>query len=402
MSARATTRRDLESALHRREFEFFYQPKVSMVTGEICGAEALIRWIKADGTVILPGAFIPQAESNGFINRLTLCMVKRLIADIGQINKENQPLPISFNVSAHDFQNRKLVKVLLEGIERGEIIPDQLEIELTETVVLNECPVVIENLNKLKSMGIRLVMDDYCRGFSNLGTLARWPFSTIKIDKSIISQVEASEKELSIVQSSIQMAHNMDLEIVAEGVETESCYRLLQNTGCSVAQGYWISPPLPLNNFLKFLQEGRSWPSQLLGMLHMAQLDHIQWRKAVIDSVYNLDFISDANALGWPEAHHSQCRLGKWLYGPGRCFSNTIWFSKLHQSHKELHQILGELMVAVDAGQTGKPLVELMRKLSRQSDLVMQMLHELEHYLVEQRLFRGEQCSTREDKAVGE
>ncbi|WP_417346650.1 EAL domain-containing protein [Ferrimonas sp.] len=378
----------MESALHKREFEFYYQPKVSMITGEICGAEALIRWIRADGTVVLPGAFIPQAESNGFINRLTLCMVKRLIEDIGQINKLGQPLPVSFNVSAHDFQNRKLVKLLMEGVARGEIVPEQIEIELTETVVLNECPVVIENLNKLKNLGIRLVMDDYCRGFSNLGTLARWPFSTIKIDKSIISQVEASEKELSIVQSSIQMAHNMDLEIVAEGVETESCYRLLQNTGCSVAQGYWISPPLPLKSFLNFLQEGRHWPSQLLGMLHMAQLDHIQWRKAVIDSVYNLDLMSDANTLSWPEAHHTQCRLGKWLYGPGRCFSNTIWFNKLHQSHKDLHQTLAELMVAVDAGQTGKPLVDLMRKLSRQSDLVMQMLHELEHYLVEQRLVR--------------
>ncbi|WP_169307008.1 EAL domain-containing protein [Ferrimonas sediminicola] len=393
MSARAITRRELESALHKREFEFYYQPKVSMVTGEICGAEALIRWIKPDGTLVLPGAFIPQAESNGFINRLTLCMVQRLIEDIDRINQRGVPLPISFNVSAHDFQNRKLVNLLMAAIERGEIIPEQLEIELTETVVLNDCPVVIDNLNTLKTLGIRLVMDDYCRGFSNLGTLARWPFSTIKIDKSIISQVEQSEKELSIVQSSIQMAHNMDLDIVAEGVETESCYRLLQNTGCSVAQGYWISPPLPMASFLSFLKEGRHWPSQLLGMLHMAQLDHIQWRKSVIDSVYYLDMISDVQGFSWPEAHHTQCRLGKWLYGPGRCFSNTIWFNKLHQSHKDLHHTLAELMVAVDGGHTGQQLTALVRKLSRQSDLVMQMLHELEHYLVEQRLVREQRAS---------
>ena len=218
MTQTKITLKEIAEALANDEFVFYYQPKVLMLTGEICGAEALIRWKQPDGSLVSPAAFIPLAESTGFINEITLAMFQKLVIDMNIINDTKNSLTVSFNASAKDFHNDKLVEAIRYAVEHKIVPAELLEVELTETSILNNLEGVKSKLNKLQTMGIALAMDDYGTGFSNIDTLAKWPFSTIKLDQGMISKLEASDREFTIVQSSIQMAHQLELDIVAEGI----------------------------------------------------------------------------------------------------------------------------------------------------------------------------------------
>ncbi|MFK5894411.1 MAG: EAL domain-containing protein [Pseudomonadota bacterium] len=245
---------DISDALASNELQFFYQPKVSMLTGKIVGAEALIRWVKKDGEIISPNSFIPLAESTGFINTITLSMFQKLIIDLNILEDSNIPILVSFNASAIDFQNDKFVEAVRSALDSNLIKNNMLEIEITETVLLNDNNQVRSNINKLHSMGIALAMDDYGAGFSNIESLSKWPFSTIKLDQCLVKNLDESDKGMTIIQSSIQMAHKLEMEIVAEGIETESTYQTLQQSGCTQAQGYW-TPCVRIVVASNFLEE---------------------------------------------------------------------------------------------------------------------------------------------------
>src|SRR3990172_3871646 len=224
MTSKVITIKALAKALANDEFLFYYQPKVLMLTGELCGAEALIRWKQPDGSFVSPAAFIPLAESTGFINEITLAMFQKLIIDVNIINDTRGSLKVSFNASAKDFHNDRLVEAIRCAIENKIVPAELLEVELTETAILNNLDDVKQNLNKLQDLGVALAMDDFGTGFSSIDTLAKIPFSTIKLDQGMIGRLEASDKEFTIVQASIQMAHQLELDIIAEGIESEFVY----------------------------------------------------------------------------------------------------------------------------------------------------------------------------------
>jgi EAL domain-containing protein (putative c-di-GMP-specific phosphodiesterase class I) len=370
---------EIADALANDEFLYYYQPKVSMLTGEICGAEALIRWQRPDGNLISPAAFIPLAESSGFINVITLAMFQKLIVDMNIINSAKESLVISFNASAKDFHNNKLSEAIRYAVEHKQLAAEQLEVELTETVMLNEDDDVKRNLDILKEMGISLAMDDYGMGVSSIDTLAKWPFSTIKLDQGIISNLETSDKELTIVQSSIQMAHQLGLDIVAEGIESEAVYLILKNMGCMLAQGYWISRPIALAGFLEFCRSSKRWPIGPIGVIRLAQLDHIQWRKAIIDGVFYVGLRRNSHKIrGMPEADPTACRLGRWYYGPGKRFAGTEWYDNFEGPHNRLHQIGEEILEAAKRDASKDELSSLIRQLTSQSIVVISMLQEIE------------------------
>ncbi len=303
------TLQHIKDALANDEFVYYYQPKVSMHTGKICGAEALIRWFRSDGSMVSPAEFIPLAESSGFIKQITLAMFQKLIVDmniINDVNSGDNAIVMSFNASAKDFHDNKLIEAIAYAIRHKQLEAKQLEVELTETVFLNDGDKVRKHLQDLEELGIALSMDDYGIGFSSIDTLARWPFSTIKLDQSIVGKLDDSYKDFTIAQSSIHMAHQLELAVVAEGIETESAYRGLQNLGCSIAQGYWISRPVALSDFLDFKRQRKRWPVVPIGLLHLAQLDHIQWRKSIIDGVFYLGLRKDIQEIrGAPESDPS-------------------------------------------------------------------------------------------------
>ena len=383
MTQTKITLKEIAEALANDEFVFYYQPKVLMLTGEICGAEALIRWKQPDGSLVSPAAFIPLAESTGFINEITLAMFQKLVIDMNIINDTKNSLTVSFNASAKDFHNDKLVEAIRYAVEHKIVPAELLEVELTETSILNNLEGVKSKLNKLQTMGIALAMDDYGTGFSNIDTLAKWPFSTIKLDQGMISKLEASDREFTIVQSSIQMAHQLELDIVAEGIESELVYHILQNMGCTQAQGYWISRPIALADFLELCRGNRHWPVEPIGLIHIAQHDHISWRKAIIDGVYYLGLRKNNLSIrGAPELDPTKCRLGKWYYGPGKLFAGIGGYDNFEVSHNRLHQIGEELLEAAKSGSTKSELVLLMRQLTEQSVLVLGMLQEIENEIM--------------------
>ncbi|HEC91077.1 MAG TPA: EAL domain-containing protein, partial [Alphaproteobacteria bacterium] len=166
---------DLENALHNNELKFFFQPKVSFLTGEIVGGEALIRWIKPDGTIVPPNEFIPGAEKSGFITDITAVMLPHLIEDIEAIRPIKPDIQIAFNISALDLHSPYLVKMLRSIIGSRRIDPGNIQIEITETAIVDASPRILAGLLDLVALGIEIVMDDYGTGYSSLDLLSRLP-----------------------------------------------------------------------------------------------------------------------------------------------------------------------------------------------------------------------------------
>ncbi len=377
---------DLEKALKNKEFELFYQPKVSMITGNLCGAEALIRWRTADNVLLPPISFIPLAEESRFISKITEYVFEKLIIDLPLIDAVNSSLRISFNASGRDFVDDKFVSMIRNAINSRIVDIEKIEVEVTETVLIDE-NVAKTYLCALSDLGVSIAMDDFGTGHSGLSELSKWPFSTIKIDRKFVAEINESNKDREITQASIRMAHQLNLEVVAEGIEDQETYELLQQYGCKVGQGFWISKPIPLQDFILFLNQYKSLPAMPIGLLYMAQLDHIQWRKNLIDTALFLHQSKtkrDLNNLrGCPNMEHTECKLGLWYYGPGRMFKDLPNYIELEQPHKELHLYGKKLLEAALGNCSLEELSLLMQDLSEKSMKVLQALQTIEnHFMV--------------------
>ncbi len=376
---------ELESALADGRLVYYYQPKISLVTGKASGAEALLRLIKRDGTVILPLEFIPLAEEASFITEIALAMFPKLVADLLIIQDVNDALTISFNLTAQDFESPELTDLIRHSIQSCNINPKHLQIEFTEASILNKGnPVVRKHLQALVDMGITLAMDDFGTGFSSIDTLSLWPFGVIKIDKGLISRMNENPKSTAIVQASIRMAHILGIDIVAEGVETSEIYDFLMQAGCTEAQGFWMGHPLPMAEYLAFIKKDSRWSGLPIGLIHIAQLDHIHWRKTLIDLIVNSAFDeSDYKVKRFlAEMDYTQCRLGRWIYGHGQEFKGRSAFDKLEDPHRRLHELGRKLIEAVECNAPHNEIAELLRLLTKESSTLLELLQELENQAI--------------------
>ena len=379
--APAVTLEDLERALARGELQFHFQPRVSLVLGSVIGAEALIRWVRDDGTTIPPAEFIPLAEASGFITRLTAAFFEQLLADLAIIHAVDPLLDVSFNVSAQDFESDDLTARICSVAQSGLVAKGRLEIELTETAVLGSGDAILARLQRLRACGVRLAMDDFGTGFSGLEALSRLPFSTIKLDQGLVRRVGSSDKDTALVEASIRMGHVAGLDIVAEGIEDQATYLQLQGWGCTVGQGYWMSRPLALDAFLDFVRRQPRWPAQPVGLVHMAMLDHIAWRKGIMDLVFygTVDGERADAALAQRYATEpTDCRLGQWYYGGGQHFASDLAFQAIEGPHRVLHEIGQSLVAAALEGRPHAELIPKFRRLSEQSVRIIDLLQQLE------------------------
>ncbi len=201
---------------------FYYQPKVSFVTGRIVGAEALIRWIKPDGVIIPPADFLPQAEKSGLITSITAVMVNELVGDIEAICRVKADCQIAFNISALDLYSPYLVKMLRSFIGSRRIGPGNIQIEITETAFVDNTERIKVALQELVALGIEIAMDDFGTGYSSLDLLSRLPISTLKLDQGVVLRMTDDVKNTHIVRSSLYMARELSIKTVAEGVETKA------------------------------------------------------------------------------------------------------------------------------------------------------------------------------------
>ncbi len=374
------TAADIRRALGGGEFLFYYQPKTSFLSGKVCGAEALIRWQRDDGTVVEPDAFIPVAETHGLIPEITQAMFPRLVADFQRTRSGFGETTVALNVTAQDLDTPRLLALVHEAVERGQIDSRHLEIEITESAVVSGSDATTRSLADLITAGIPLSMDDYGTGFSSLATLNRLPFATIKMDQSFVFKMLRSSKSANLVKASVAMAQMMGVKTVIEGIESEGVYNSLLHCGCTEGQGYWISRPLALQDYLSFLRSERRWPASPVGMLRMARLSHTWQQSLLMDEVFAFLRSESSVELTLQGLHtgHTECALGRWYYGAGQNFAGDPDFDALADPHRGMHQACEEIFAAIENRSDKAALKRLLEALSENSNRVATCLQRLE------------------------
>jgi len=259
MNAKSMARLSLETglrhALERDEFLLHYQPKVDIASGRITGMEALVRWMRPDAGMVSPLDFIPLAEETGLIVPIGAWVLRTACERNRAWQRQGMPpLRIAVNLSARQFAQANLVSEVARVLDASDLPPGLLELEITESMVMDNPERAIQTLRQLKSMGIALAIDDFGTGYSSLGYLKRFPMDTIKIDRSFIKDIPRNSDDAIITRTIIAMAHNLRLKAVAEGVETEAQLAFLREYGCDEMQGYYFSRPLAEDAFFALVQ----------------------------------------------------------------------------------------------------------------------------------------------------
>jgi diguanylate cyclase (GGDEF)-like protein len=243
---------DLRHALARREFELYYQPKVDLLDGRVVGMEALIRWRHPEKGLVGPDEFIPLAENTGLIVPIGRWVIEEACAQNKEWQLAGMPhLRVAVNISAVQFKQRDLLDTIKYALEASGLSPQFLEVEVTETVVMQNASQAIVTLEKLSEMGIHVSIDDFGTGYSSLSYLKRFPIDKLKIDRSFIRDISSDMDDAAIVRATIALAHNLRLRVVAEGVETEDQLQFLRALGCDEYQGYYKSKPVPASDFAR-------------------------------------------------------------------------------------------------------------------------------------------------------
>ncbi len=246
---------NMEQGLTQHEFVVYFQPKHHLVSGAIMGAEALVRWKHPDRGLIPPNHFIPVFETNGFISKLdayvweTTCQHIRLWMDSGL-----PVVPVSVNVSRADLYNDGLPSLLQSFLDRYELPPDYLHLEITESAYTQDSKQIVSMVSQLKDLGFMVEMDDFGTGYSSLNTLSELPFDILKLDMRFLDGNQDSQKSDNILRYVMSLASCMNVKVVAEGVETQAQLEKLRAMGCDYAQGYFFARPMPNDEFCAYLQ----------------------------------------------------------------------------------------------------------------------------------------------------
>lgn len=240
----------LRHAVENNELEMYYQPQVALATGEIAGAECLLRWKDEELGMVSPDVFIPIAEEYGLIIPFTEWLINDICTRAQAWSKEYAAhTTMAINISAIHFCGHDLEGLIYNTLQQTGFDPKRLVIELTETSVLQDPGLAIRTLGRIQSMGLQTSLDDFGTGYSSLNYLMQLPLDKLKIDRSFIVNMDKGEKGIAIVSAIIAMAHSLGLEVIAEGVEDESHIPLLRKMRCDIAQGYYIAHPMPAAEF---------------------------------------------------------------------------------------------------------------------------------------------------------
>jgi PAS domain S-box-containing protein len=266
---------ELRNAIANQEFVLFYQPKVDLRTGTCWGAEALIRWQHPERGLLFPDSFIPLAERCGVIVDITKWVLEEAVRQRREWQDQGCHVVISVNLSPESLADSSIVEVARSALEKNGVLARAIEVELTETAVMENPAQAVQTLSKLGALGIASAIDDFGTGFSSLVYLRELPVETIKIDRSFVMAMDTSDKDTAIVRSTITLAHSLGKKVVAEGVETAAAAELLLHLGCATGQGYYWSRPVPAAGFLAWLTDFRLAPRAAPALLARRMDDHM-------------------------------------------------------------------------------------------------------------------------------
>jgi diguanylate cyclase (GGDEF)-like protein/PAS domain S-box-containing protein len=251
------THNDLRYAIEREEFFIYYQPQIDIFTGKIVSVEALLRWIKPNIGIVQPLKFIPLAEESGLIVQIGEWVLKTACEQIVKWSKEGiDNLNVAVNFSAKQFQLDNITSMVENVIKNTKMNPKRLEVEITESIIMENMESTVNVLNELRKMGAKVSLDDFGTGYSSLNYLKKLPIDMLKIDKSFVNELSTNKDEQAIAKAVIELAHSMHLSVTAEGVETKEQLDFLKNYNCDKAQGFLFSKPVPANEIEILFNKG--------------------------------------------------------------------------------------------------------------------------------------------------
>jgi diguanylate cyclase (GGDEF)-like protein/PAS domain S-box-containing protein len=254
---------DLRRAVERNEISAHYQPIVSLANGEVVGFEALARWRHSERGLILPDEFIPLAEETGVILALGRSLLREACREVAQL--PGSRLTVSVNLSARQLTDAGLLDAIDDALARTGLAAHRLKLEVTESAIMGNADAAIAVLLELRARGVGIQIDDFGTGYSSLSYLQKLPVDTLKIDRSFVSRIDETGEKTEIVESIIALARSLDLEVIAEGIETEHQLARLRTLRCDLGQGYLLSKPIAAQELQSFLPSARLWSSPRTG-----------------------------------------------------------------------------------------------------------------------------------------
>ncbi len=254
MQARSAMEQDLRRAIAQNEFFMVYQPQIDLRSGQLVGAESLIRWRHPERGIVSPAEFIPIAESTGQIIEISQWVIRQVCRQFASWIEAGMALPcVSINISPLHFRQENLVEQIRSALSESGLDPQRLEIEITEGMAMAAGDEALRTLEALKAMGVSLAIDDFGTGYSSLNRLKEFPVDRLKIDQSFIRNVTDNKNDAAITSAIIQLGHTLNLRVIAEAAETREQIEFLAAQGCDEVQGYYFSRPLPAEDFRAFV-----------------------------------------------------------------------------------------------------------------------------------------------------
>ena len=248
---------ELRQAIANNELVLHYQPKIDFNANRVDGVEALVRWQHPVHGLMAPDKFIPLAEQTGLIKPLTKWVLKTALRQCEEWYRAGVPLSMSVNVSAISIQDPEFPGQMAKMLEDFDVPASQIELEITETAVMSEPVRAVECIRKLSALGFQVAIDDFGTGYSSMAYLKELLVAKIKIDKSFVKDMAVNHNDAVIVRSTVELGHNLGLKVVAEGVEDQMAWDKLKALGCDSAQGYFMGRPVPVGEFMDWLEKSR-------------------------------------------------------------------------------------------------------------------------------------------------
>lgn len=337
----------IRKALQAGEFVLYYQPKVNMNTGQVFGAEALIRWQKNTGELVPPGHFLPALFNNSLEIELGDWVIRTALAQMQLWKQQGLSLQVSVNVTSLQLFEDQFVEKLSKNLaDYPDIPPSALQLEVLESSMLNDFALVSGVMHSARKLGVSFALDDFGTGYSSLAYLKHLPASVLKIDQSFIQEMMEDTDDLSIISGVIGMANAFGMKVIAEGVESIEQGNLLLRLGCEQGQGYGIARPMPAGDFLGWIKHWKAAPSwvgqQPVGIQNLpliyAEVEHYHWVKQVEQWLIG-------KIKSPPTLDQRQCKVGIWIDSESP-FGLHPSFSKLVSLHSDLHKLVAEVIAA--------------------------------------------------------
>ncbi len=380
------TQQALERAIENNELILYYQPKVNLLTGNVIGAEALVRWNVGEGDIIPPNVFIPLAESSGLLHDITVMLLDQVVNASQELRNIGLDLSLSMNVAPNDLQSQTISEQIKTYLEKNAIKPSDLQIEITESAVMGSFDQIREDIIRLTELGIDVLMDDFGTGYSSIDRLSQLPFSALKLDQGVVRRMGTSRQNLNVVKASISMARELRMTSVAEGIESSATYHFLMANGCEEAQGFYISHPLSLDALKTFASKSHEFDGSQIGRIHQAVHNVLHHRKCLFDVIYCARVGANACLPSVIDPDISErleaSRLGSWYFGVGQQLRGTASFDSLEQPIRELYGLTQSILDRRNVNDEKYDLEMAVTRMDLLVNQVISLLHKLESSLL--------------------